>query len=216
MAGNKHSDETRKKILDVAQSLFYEKGYDNTTIQDIVDGLGGLTKGVIYHHFDSKKDILENVMNNIGLSDGEKWYENWQGETGLEKIKLQILKSLKNFERYAILYSAESLLKSPRMIGEVYLSDITEVAGYLQIYINEGIKDGSIVTEYPQELAEFIALTIDVWFGLNIVRYSRKELENKLYFLQCVFQSIGVPLIDETILASIFNVYDYINIKNNC
>ena len=48
MARNKYPEETKKKILEVARELFYIKGYDNTTIQDIVDNLGGLTKGVIY------------------------------------------------------------------------------------------------------------------------------------------------------------------------
>ena len=52
MARNKNSHETRKKILEVSKDLFLEKGFDNTSIQDIIDGLGGLTKGVIYHHFE--------------------------------------------------------------------------------------------------------------------------------------------------------------------
>ena len=50
MARNRNSHETRKKILEVSKNLFLEKGFDNTSIQDIIDGLGGLTKGVIYHH----------------------------------------------------------------------------------------------------------------------------------------------------------------------
>lgn len=211
MARNKYPEETREKILEVARRLFYEKGYDNTTIQDIIDGLGGLTKGVIYHHFKSKKDILESVTNSLdGSYVGYDWYENWQGETGFEKIKLQILKSLQNFERFAILYSSEVLLKSPRMIGEVYLSSLNEGADYLQVYIDEGVADGSIVTHYPKELSEFISLTMNIWLGLNIVRYSQAELQNKLYFLQNMFQSINVPLIDDKILSETFRLHDYI------
>ena len=41
MARNKHPEETVNLILDVALALFFEKGYDNTSIQDIIDGLGG-------------------------------------------------------------------------------------------------------------------------------------------------------------------------------
>ena len=40
MARNKYPEETVEKILDTAQRLFLEKGYDHTTIQDIVDNLG--------------------------------------------------------------------------------------------------------------------------------------------------------------------------------
>ena len=49
MARNRNPEETRRKILEVSKDLFLEKGFDNTSIQDIIDGLGGLTKGVIYH-----------------------------------------------------------------------------------------------------------------------------------------------------------------------
>ena len=81
MARNKYPEETKKKILEVARELVCMKGYDNTTIQDIVDNLGGLTKGVIYHHFKSKQDILEKVMESLGVSDEQSnWYDNWQGK----------------------------------------------------------------------------------------------------------------------------------------
>lgn len=44
MARNKYPEVTVERILDVSQRLFLEKGYDNTTIQDIVDELGRLIK----------------------------------------------------------------------------------------------------------------------------------------------------------------------------
>lgn len=211
MARNKYPEETRGKILAVARKLFYEKGYDNTTIQDIINELGGRTKGVIYHHFKSKQEILESVIEDNDVSNKQtSWYENWQGETGLEKIKMQILKSLQDFKRYAILYSAEVLLKTPRMIGEVYLSSLNEGANHLQVYINEGVADGSIITHFPKELSELISLTMNIWLGLNINRYSREELENKMLFLQNMFQRINVPLIDNTILSTVFSLHDYI------
>ena len=61
MARNKYPEVTVEKILTAAKRLFLEKGYDNTTIQDIVDELGGLTKGAVYHHFKSKEEIMEDV-----------------------------------------------------------------------------------------------------------------------------------------------------------
>ena len=47
MARNKYPEITVEKILRAAQKLFLEKGYDNTTIQDIVDEMNGLTKGAV-------------------------------------------------------------------------------------------------------------------------------------------------------------------------
>lgn len=65
MARNKHPEETVSLILDVAARLFMEKGYEHTSIQDIIDNLGGLSKGAIYHHFKSKEDILVAVTDRM-------------------------------------------------------------------------------------------------------------------------------------------------------
>ena len=43
MARNKHPEETVKLILDVAFRVFIEKGYENTSTQDIIDNLGSLS-----------------------------------------------------------------------------------------------------------------------------------------------------------------------------
>ena len=65
MARNKHPEETVNLILDVSFRLFMEKGYEHTSIQDIIHNLGGLSKGAIYHHFKSKEDILVAVTDKI-------------------------------------------------------------------------------------------------------------------------------------------------------
>ena len=65
MARNKRPEETANLILSVAFRLFMEKGYEHTSIQDIIGQLGGLSKGAIYHHFKSKEDILEAVSDRM-------------------------------------------------------------------------------------------------------------------------------------------------------
>lgn len=65
MARNKHPEETVNLILETAARLFMEKGYEHTSIQDIINNLGGLSKGAIYHHFKSKEDILVAVTDRI-------------------------------------------------------------------------------------------------------------------------------------------------------
>ena len=47
MARNKYPEETVQLILDVAFRLFMKKGYEHTSVQDIIDQLGGLSKGAI-------------------------------------------------------------------------------------------------------------------------------------------------------------------------
>ena len=65
MARNKCPEETVQLILDTAARLFMEKGYDGTSLQDILEETH-LSKGAIYHHFNSKEDIFERICSRIG------------------------------------------------------------------------------------------------------------------------------------------------------
>lgn len=53
--------QRRQELLRVAQGLFFQKGYDNTSIADIHNA-AGVSKGAFYHHFASKKDILAAII----------------------------------------------------------------------------------------------------------------------------------------------------------
>jgi AcrR family transcriptional regulator len=46
----------RTEILDVAQSLFYRKGYEPTSVQDIITEIG-IAKGTFYHYFSAPSKI---------------------------------------------------------------------------------------------------------------------------------------------------------------
>ena len=101
MARNKYPEETINLILDISLKLFLSKGYDNTSIQDIIDGLGGLSKGAIYHHFKSKESILLAAykrMSDIVEEQMVKIRDN-QSLNGLEKLREMFMSSLKNLKQ---------------------------------------------------------------------------------------------------------------------
>ena len=62
VARNKYPEEAVEKILDVAERPFMERGNEHTTMADIVESLGGLTKVAVYHHFKKKDKIFEAVF----------------------------------------------------------------------------------------------------------------------------------------------------------
>ncbi|MCH4168785.1 MAG: TetR/AcrR family transcriptional regulator [Streptococcaceae bacterium] len=207
MARGANPEQTRQKILDVAGELFWEKGYDNTSIQDIIDGLGGLTKGVIYHHFKSKFDILQTVIESsyepTNLSD-------WRGDTGLEKLQNSLLDAIKNFPLQKIGYSAGITLRSPRLLGEQYLDMFQYAVPELQKVVEEGIADGSIKTEYPEEVADLIVLTFNTWIGFQVSVLSEEQLRRKISFIKSTFDGLGIPLITNELLNMSFKLFTYL------
>lgn len=56
----KKGDESRQKILETAERLFCQRGYEATSVQDILDVLNS-SKGSFYHHFPSKEAVLETL-----------------------------------------------------------------------------------------------------------------------------------------------------------
>ena len=56
----KSQRNTKGKIISAAWKLFYEQGYENTTVEDILD-LSGTSKGTFYHYFEGKDALLSTL-----------------------------------------------------------------------------------------------------------------------------------------------------------
>lgn len=57
-------DKTRNKILQVAANIFHQKGYNCTSLSDILSA-SALSKGALYHHFSNKEELLFAVVEEI-------------------------------------------------------------------------------------------------------------------------------------------------------
>lgn len=58
--GKKNSRSTRRKIVNAAWRLFYEQGYDDTTVDEIIEA-SGTSKGSFYHYFRGKDALLSTL-----------------------------------------------------------------------------------------------------------------------------------------------------------
>lgn len=56
----KNAKNTKGKIVSAAWQLFYEQGYDNTTVEEIVEA-SGTSRGSFYHYFDGKDALLSSL-----------------------------------------------------------------------------------------------------------------------------------------------------------
>jgi AcrR family transcriptional regulator len=56
--------ERRQELMMAAQQLFYTKGYENSSINDIIQAVG-VSKGAFYHHFESKTAVLEAIVSQM-------------------------------------------------------------------------------------------------------------------------------------------------------
>ena len=193
MARNKYPELTVEKILEVSQRLFLEKGYEQTTIQDIVDNLGGLTKGAVYHHFKSKEEIINALGDKMFLSNNPFNAVKEQNElSGLQKIQKAMVLNQEDSERATLSRNMIPLLKNPRILAGMIESQRKYLSPEFYKLIEEGMED----------LAEILPL-LELWLMPSVFPASEEELHHKVMFIKEMFERMGVPLFDDRILSMI-------------
>lgn len=200
MARNKYPEETVEKILTVAMRLFLEKGYEKTTIQDIVDQLGGLTKGAVYHHFKSKEEIMDAVTEKMFWDNDP--FEKVRGRedlTGLEKMK-EVIRLTQEPDWSSLARQSMPILKNPKLLAKCIEDNQRIATPRWLALIEEGLADGSIRTEYPREAAELLTLLDTIWMAPTIFPATREEVLHKFRCVGEIFANLGVPIIDQEML----------------
>ena len=220
MARNKYPEETVNKILDVSMQLFLEKGYEHTSNQNIDNHLGGLSKGAIYHHFKSKEDILDGVMNKLYQNndnelDHLRLLEKDSSMTGLQKLQALFTTALESPRQDDMFQMAPDFLKNPQMLAMQIEGIYTEsVPHFVQPIIEEGIADGSIKTDYPKELAEMILLLINIWLIPLVHDEDPSSVTNRFALFQEMMGKMGIEIFDKDAVKRLEKFRKMYNQKN--
>ena len=195
-----------RRILDTAEQLFIEKGYDRASLQDIIEATG-LSKGAIYHHFTSKEDIFYSVCNRIGQRNAEILAEvrDDSALNGLEKLRA-IFKASLQPERQAKIFSMMPyLLDNAKFLATEMQSIFTEVVPvFVEPIIRQGIADGSICTNHPKELAEAMMLLSDIWINPIVRPTAPEEIKARCAVYIQLLSGFGITeLIDQEIIQTL-------------
>jgi len=215
MPWNRYPEETIQKILDASLKLFLEKGYEQTSVFDIVENLGGLSRGAFYHHFKSKDEVV-NVLMEKYFTENEPFeaVKNAEGLNGLGKIRkaLGYIVSPENIG--GIGKTAQSLLtlSNPRFLAELLKSN-REVAPGLVLLIEEGMADGSIRPGNAALLAELLILLIHFWVFPEIFPGGKAVFDDKIAMIKQILDGLGFPVMDDEFMVKHEIWADLLNIR---
>ena len=170
----------RVEIMDAAMLLFMEKGYANTTTQDIVDKIN-ISRGLLYYHFKNKEDILyclverysEKLLRDIHV------IVNDDDKTAIEKIRAFIDATIISTDNVSAegteLQKTVDLEENRYMLDKLSHKLIEKLTIYFERIINQGISEKVFSVKYPSETAEFL-MTAYVFVSNNIgIKTSKKE-----------------------------------------
>ncbi len=183
-----------------------EKGYEHTSIQDIINNLGGLSKGAIYHHFKSKEDILVAVIDRMTAESNEMLADirDSSGLSGEEKLKKIFRESISRSVQNDIFTVAPDFHDNPKLLFSLLHDTIDNAApNYILPIIRQGISDGSIKTDYPEQLAELILLAANAWLNPMIFDSTEEESRRKFMVFRQMLQGFGLDIVDNEMLERV-------------
>ena len=167
--------------------LFLEKGYENTTVQDIVDHLGGLSKGAVYHHFKSKEDIFIAACDYLFSQDPTNEWALIRDDAALtatEKMRNLFLSSMRNRSEAAFRDIAAVQTGTPRFLVSKLKRTVEVTApAYIQPIFEQAVAEGTLQTDFPKELAQVILLLLNVWMDAGAFPASDTDYLRKLLFM---------------------------------
>jgi AcrR family transcriptional regulator len=159
----------RSEILDVAQRLVYTKGYEQMTIQDILDDLQ-ISKGAFYHYFGSKQNLLEALVERMidevlpllnpivqdphlpALTKFQRYLDTAiQWKTAQKSFFLALLR---------IWYSDDNAIVRQK----VTTAGIKQIKPVITTIIHQGIGEGVFTTPYPDQVGEVV---LSIMTGLS-------------------------------------------------
>ena len=206
MARNKYPEETVKLILDVSTRLFSEKGYDDTSLQDIINETK-LSKGAIYHHFSSKEDILKAIFHRLGNENAEIFAKIRDDNRlrGIEKLRKIFQTAVFHSNQSVLLTVSPCLLNNPRFLA-MQIEQIYELIApqFVEPILAEGIKDGSINIENPHEIAEAIMILTNVWLNPLVKMTDTEGMKKRCDTFNTLLKGLGIDGLLDTQTISAF------------
>ena len=199
MSKEYNSQATIETILSVSAKLFLEKGFDKTSMMDIAK-TAGISKGAIYHHFQSKDEIIKSVTERQAQAVKDVM-ENFLSETyslsGKEQLQLILERNFENQKAHYLDDVMSVRMKSAEFVLSYMQSCVNKDSAFVSEIIKRGIADGSLVTDSPDECAEVFLLLLNVWCDPAVFNCNGEKLSSRLKFLQYLMKSIGIDVLSD-------------------
>lgn len=172
----KDPDDRKNELVDVAESLFSEEGFRETSVDDICDELG-VAHGLFYYYFDSKEDVIEAIIERM-ISELEAEFEEIAEDEEMgaeEKFKRSMSLSFQRKKKRSYLASYFSRKDSPRVYYSFFDQVVEILTPYLTEIVEQGIDEGIFHTEYPKR-------TIRFWMNGRLFLFSKDYRDEESFF----------------------------------
>ncbi|MCD8225440.1 MAG: TetR/AcrR family transcriptional regulator [Clostridiales bacterium] len=149
----KDADDRKNEILDIAQRLFHEKGYMQTTVEDIMKECR-IAKGTLYYHFKSKEDILS-AMIDRQIDRQEETLKCIAQDTSITAVE-KLIRVIRLLSHKARVTNGLCEQENPQLHQKSFTRTLFRFTPAMTAIVEEGIKSGEFSTPYPRESVELL------------------------------------------------------------
>jgi AcrR family transcriptional regulator len=173
----KEPEERKKEILDAAEKLFAERGYEAATVNDILDAVK-IAKGTFYYYFKSKEEVLDALI--------ERRID--EGAAKAEEIAASPLPPVQKLLAIMMAQKKDNAKMHQKSITK-YVLRLSPCLGKV---VSEGIEAGSFSTPFPRESAEILLSAALVLFDDDYFQWTQEEAAAKIAaFLTVIERAVG-------------------------
>jgi len=147
----KKPDVRKNEILDAAETLFIEKGYENTSIKDIINKVG-VAHGLFYYYFKSKEDVLNSMVKRywIDINRNLKPIVDDPNMNSVEKIENVFMKGIIMKEKKMGILAYVVKMDDPLFLNKLINFGIEIFVPQLTKIVNQGIEEKVFDIEHPE------------------------------------------------------------------
>lgn len=177
----KEADERRNEILDAADVLFSQKGFDGTSTNDILHQVG-IARGTLYHHFKSKEDIMDGLIDRYSdrlLATAQRIASDKSIPVVDRIIRVVMSMQLSGANSAEIMehiHRPQNALMHQK-IQKVIINGLTPILAEI---ILEGNEQGLFKTPFPYECMEMVVTYANTIFDDDIVQMTIEERARRI------------------------------------
>lgn len=192
---SKEYNERRNEILDAAEKLFGVKGYDKSTINDILETVG-IAKGTFYYYFKSKEEVLDAIIERVSeivVTRAEKIASNPDLPPAMKIFQIFLsmrVESEVDTELMEELHKPENALMHQKSLSSM----VTRIAPVLVGVAEDGMNQGLFKSDFPTQYMQiFLTSSITLLDG-GMFQVRPEEQQMTLRALVALLEKmLGVP-----------------------
>ena len=179
--------------LDAGEQMFSQKGYDETTINDVLSRVN-IGKGTFYHYFDSKLSLMTRIIERM-MGQLAQMVTDIANDPSLavhDKMTQVLLQLNQSGSEAHGMIEGQSAPQNAILHQAGIVASVHSMTPILAKIIEQGIDEGVYHTPYPFETIEFILASNQFYFDVSAFGWQKEEMYQKgKSFIRIMTLSLG-------------------------